>query len=736
VPAERGDLLPDVRPAAGTGEFFLFSDYSWVSLGSFTAPPWNRDGRAPVHWRWEYDARRGRWTLLLVLAPQVAFTRRDTLATGLPAELVPEITVVRAPGADLVPDQTEAVRLDEIIGVAEWVINGYRPEEEDYTAIEQYLGTNAIVLDVFKAQVLPRGDGVSIVHALNHWRVDVTLPENSPATFAYEIVQPTGFDPFAGAKNVLLGAAHFRVRVAGTGNVVVGGATTYSLVGEQLSTLRVEQAVLGLEEVPPQGADLSGLRAEVVELPATMSPGTVQVGQAAEFAIGMIPVVGSVVGLAHVGYMAATGHTLWGDEVSQSGVVAQGIFALLGCIGDTREAAEILAKVSERLYPGVKLVSLNPGPDARFVAQVAEATNGYVLEALERLKVSGEHMTLLHTLDETTAGLKPLSELGRLVEDTLWTTTSEVLSSGELPERMVTESLEWVHPANLDSFDALPLPRQHAIIDAYESVRSGVQRSSYLFDRMEPELAGALLGRMDEWRVGRVMNVFRTGFRPRRIAASFARYVSGRGPYNAVQWAASRIRGRDAAELELLLGKDFRSLVRQMDPEQLWNVSAEALAKWRTLPRGVDFYVDLTRKNRGTGLLFQSDHGLEYRFFRRTPGLSEELRISHADVRAVLVPANPAVAAQLPAADVLYAHSVKTAMLARLIPFGTESVFTLQEVLDAYTLVYVHWLNVPLPVYQGLVVDVLTDAAHELGQTLDLNIWPSSYLLNRNPSFR
>ena len=736
VPAEeRGALLEKLQPAEGTGELLIRTDYSWTSLASFAGPPWDRDGRTPVYWRYRYELLRGHYTLLLVAGPRVQLTVPDPLVSSLPPDLIPEITTIRAREADLVPDLGTPYRAEEIVGMPQWLINGYDPDATDQTDFEHYLGTFGIVPDVFKAQVVPRDNGVTIEHALNHWKLDISVPWDSPAAFAWEIVQPKGFDPFGGAKNYLLGAADFHLRLVCTSNVIVDGDTTYTIAGEAISHLQLDLATVALDEVPVQGADLSRgyLLRTVMDFPGRLSANSIQLLAGVEFALGFVPVVGSVISVAHLGYQAATGHTLWGETVTFRQLLLHGMFALLGCRADAPEAAEILQKISGRLYPGLKLVSLNPGPDPRFVAQIEEAANAYVLDAIERLS-SEDYSKALQTLDDVAADVKPLTELGTLLDDVLYPTTVE-LEAGKVPDLLITQSLEWINPVNLEGFEAMPLPRQQVVIDAYRSILGGTQAPSLLFDRLEPELATQLTNRIDEWRVGRVLNVFFTGFRSASLRQAFARYVAGGGHYNAVQWAATRMDRANVQQLALALGSDFRSLLRQLDPDHVWNVTKDAAAHFAANGKVPDFYSTLSKDNRGFGLLFESDHGIEFRFFRRQLDL-EDFQLAYAHVQALLVPKNPIVAAQLPADIVYYAHSVKTAMLARLIPHGFESAYTLQEVLDAYTLVYVHWLKVPLPIYQALVVDTFTGLAKELGVQLDLVIRTEGELLARNPSFR
>lgn len=368
-------------------------------------------------------------------------------------------------------------------------------------------------------------------------------------------------------------------------------------------------------------------------------------------------------------------------------------------------------------------------------AEVEEAANAYVLEAVERMS-SGEYMHALGTLDEYSLGRKTAAELGAAFDEVVYRSYTAVVDSGDLPDRLLVDSFSWIHPANFDGFDALPLPRQHTIVDAYQSVLSGIHPPSYLFERLEPELFGQFTSRLDEWRAGRVLNTFFSGFRPRVLSEGFARYRSmTRAPYNAVQWAISRMRGRYAEALQLEIGSDFRELLRRVDPEKLWQVSDTALEHFLKLHDKPDFYIDLRKLNSGFGLLFEIDHGIEYRFWRGFPGF-EDFHLPYDHVQSLLVAKNPIVASQLPQDAVFYAHSVKTTLLARLIPHGAEAAYTLQEVLDAHTIVFIYQLKVPYELYSNIVLDTFVDLANELDVTLDLTLTTLDQLQRRNPSFR
>lgn len=356
---QRGALLPQLRPADGEGQFFVRSDYTWGLVASFTAPPWHRDGRTPVFWRYQYDPDRRRYTLFLVAAPQVQLTRVDVLTSSLPLDLFPSVVVIRARDADRVPEIEAPFHVDQFLGRPEWVINGVDPDSEDYTDLQQFIVRTAMVPDFQKALVRPRANGVTIEHALNHWRVDIYVPWDAPAAFAYEIVRPTGFDPFAGPTNVVRGAAQFRIRVVYTSNVIVEGFVTRTFVGEEiLSTVALDEAVVPLGNVPHNGSDLSKgyMLRPFTGFRHQLSPRSKAQTTVVELWVGLIPIVGTVADVAHVAYKAGTGQSIWGETVTADEIRLEGAFALLGTVSEVHDATKLLRGISDRLFPGAKLV--------------------------------------------------------------------------------------------------------------------------------------------------------------------------------------------------------------------------------------------------------------------------------------------------------------------------------------------------------------------------------------------
>jgi hypothetical protein len=164
---------------------------------------------------------------------------------------------------------------------------------------------------------------------------------------------------------------------------------------------------------------------------------------------------------------------------------------------------------------------------------------------------------------------------------------------------------------------------------------------------------------------------------------------------NALEWAI-RTRSKTArAELARLFGKDYRSVLRSLKSRRVVTRLTEAeIAKFDELVQlGVTDYITLSRANTGFGHLYEIDHLLEQRFWRNNPNV-----VSALDERghsfAYVVPKNPRIAALLQAGvpdsvpHIRYVHTVKTKALRDLIPYGSEHLYSIQQIWDAHIVTF------------------------------------------------
>lgn len=744
--ALRGSLQAQLSPAAGTGRLLILapSPYGTGASGeinagflghevvTWEAPPWGVTTRMPVAWTYQQDPPRRRNLLYVVAGPEV---RLDVhwdiaLASGLPTDLIPELCVLRAQSTSLVPDPGAPFRVTDLIGAPERLVNGRDPDDENQPAplageayIVDYLGLPA----VDRATISPRPEGVVIDHSLGHWQLALRAPLREPARFAYEIVHARQPD--------ILNRAVFHVRVVRTSNVQLDGFVCATFVRELLSTLVVEDAVVTYSEVPEQGSALGGkFRFRRYEgLPTRFSPASARTGEAVEMILGAVPIIGSVIDLAHLIYAGSTGETFWGEQIGGERLFAMGVFALLGVVFDADEGLQILKKISDRLAPGADLVKLNPGLAAWLQIPTRVTANPYLLAAIESLG-PGRLRPMLDELDGFTAGRRTVGELTDTLAKVVLPAYDEAVSLSLAPNGVFREAFDTIHPAELDGFADLGLRKRADILDAFELHRVGARPIEDVLGELEGALWKPLGEALDEWRVWRVFDFGFDGLTRRLLNQGFFAYITRKaGQKNAVQWAIAQRTGRYADELVKILGADYRNLLKRVAPEKWLNVDDAARAHFAATGNRPNFYRDLVDANESYGHLFEADHLLEKRFIEGAKVEFDDFALDVSDFQAILVPKNPAVAAQLPFS--YYNHQAKTQALRRLIPNGMESTFTLQEIYDAYLLVYIYELRVPHDAFRQLAFDFFAELRKVSGEPLDRRLLAERNLYARNPRF-
>jgi len=192
-------------------------------------------------------------------------------------------------------------------------------------------------------------------------------------------------------------------------------------------------------------------------------------------------------------------------------------------------------------------------------------------------------------------------------------------------------------------------------------------------------------------RVEQALTADLRNFRDETLASGYNNYVSKqKGAHTGViEWALKQNRnGRYYAELERELGGDFKNMLRDSRKNTLLNpkpLSAEELAHYDRLIARIEDWGTLSKVNKGHGRFFELDHNPEQRFFRNDP------RVHSFDEKSlgmvIPVPKNPAVASRMPGRPIQYVHTLKTRMLADLIPNGREAEFTVQQIWDAHAFV-------------------------------------------------
>jgi hypothetical protein len=386
------------------------------------------------------------------------------------------------------------------------------------------------------------------------------------------------------------------------------------------------------------------------------------------------------------------------------------------------------------LHPDSKLLSEQAGQvlsDATR-SQVEESTDARLLEAMRSLPDESQR-EVAQALEDYTVGLRSADELSSTFHVVVNAAFDEAASATLLPDRTLTEALGYLHPTQLDGFDAMPSTLQHQVLDTYRSVVVGGKPPRLVIDTLSPELNAGFESFLDQWRMLGAFNVFNDGFRSPVLAEGFARYVSTGKAKNAVQWAVAQRSGRYVEELVRVIGGDFRTVIKNAAPKLYLEVSAVARAHFENLANVPLIYSELRQANSGFGNLFEVDHILEQRFFHKPE--FEDYFNRHVDqFWSLLVPKNPTVGRQL-APHFYYVHSVKTQYLRRLIPNGREAAFTLQEIYDAYVFVMIWQLDVPVHMFSASVTDTFTELSQLSGEAFNPSILDVGGLYARHPTW-
>jgi hypothetical protein len=238
-----------------------------------------------------------------------------------------------------------------------------------------------------------------------------------------------------------------------------------------------------------------------------------------------------------------------------------------------------------------------------------------------------------------------------------------------------------------------------------------------------------------------VFNVYFDGFHDARLEKMYAAYVARKQrmrltPKSPVEWAAAQRSGLAYDLLLQELGGDFADQIRRYAADTYWRISdsvADEFARVSAVPRA---YEDITVNY---GRYLERDHALEQRFAKYFEEKLKkgQLELLRQQYQAVVVPRNPAVARQLTERGMqyYYVHSVKTRLMQRVIPHGTETAYRLQEIYEAHVIVF-YKLGLKREMVQSIVLGDLKQLSEFIGEPfVDTSYMTLERLLLKNPKF-
>jgi hypothetical protein len=749
------EMLPVLFPVCGAGSLYLRAQVTgsgapiWEKVVDFIGLPWHRDGRQPASWWLEYSPKLQRPILFVAAAPEVEVFQPGSVRY-LPVWHVPQLQVVRVASADLVPRPGLPVRLHELIGQERHLTNGVDPADPELTVEEQFI-LNHATADV-PVVIQPALNSVRIRHQRGHWDCKLRIEQpNLPGGFVYQVLPahlepapPPGIDPPA---RVIAnqpgmpadGDFAITLRVVTTPGVRVelmkADHPTQSTLSpfETVSEVHLLHAEVEPRFLPLPGDDLGTFMLdEITTWDSGLSDDARFWAMVLEAAVGFVPVVGTVMDLAQLAYMAGYGETFWGEDASSEEIFKHGVFSLLGVAVDARDAVRLF-KLAGELYPGAKLASLNPGLDEAYAWTVGRVADPVLLDTMAKLP--SEARGKLFGALESFASKGDAAGVVKTFDEVVTAPYRLALDNDIVPEVVHARAFEAIHPASLSSFDGLATSEQDAILDLFVAYRAGTRTVSSVLDGLAPALRLEYDELFDLWRASLVFDANFQGFTVWLLQEGYRRYLARGGTRNAVQWAAAQQTGRYIDLLTQLLGRSYGRLLEKVAAEQYWEVSQTARLLFEQLANQPMRYRSLRGKlPTGLGSWLQVDHVFEKRFMKR-PQFAEFEIPNPDDFTSLLVARNPAVASQL-ASHAYYVHSVKTELLRRLIPHHLENGYRLQQIVDAYHIVFRHQLGLSRDVFEGLLLDDFR-ALRELGhETFTYRHNESlASILRRNPGF-
>lgn len=427
-----------------------------------------------------------------------------------------------------------------------------------------------------------------------------------------------------------------------------------------------------------------------------------------QMGIGFIPVLGQLYDVADIISIAVTGRDLMGAKASKTDIALIAAFSLFGVLGDAARTVDLgqATRIAQHLFPGAKIVSLNPNFVRTFVraimdgspalrhaaAGLADEIGPQTLRDMDRLMLAAQQKGLD---DATRAGIE--AELA-----TLATTFNEAISN-----RMIRNARD------------IPFDRQPATLDLLRSYQAQFRVVLAGIEDLDIEVIDAVLVRWDEAhaldqldsllaaidevnaRAGKALrdaiceriaeDVNNDPVIWRRAAAYFA----GHGkPYTPLGYLVNIAGpGTEAREVfDLKYGRAAFDLIKGRTRPDIDQLIAEFEPQIRELIYDRRTYYqhrELIRQFPGLGYILNSDHLLEARFRKvaRNGG-----SIDPGAFLAMLVPPNAETAEKLARRGIQlgwYVHQAKTARINELLPQRVAD-YEIQEIADAYQLFWVH----------------------------------------------
>lgn len=562
-----------------------------------------------------------------------------------PVYLEPKVTIFRVQNPSLMPDLFDPSTMMSSIGEPHIVLPGDNAEaidkddfnvsgELDFKKLTGHRGRSEIATGIL---VLPQPQGV-VFQALNNWfYLTIKVKDtNRPGCFAYKVMTSGATKAF---------------HIEHDGNVKI---EVKPVDAKSTKPIKVYAKQHGNSaNVPAQGDPMHFVKESFkkVDVPDTANTSLVLATQlVVETLMGFVPVIGDLYQFGQLGYMCATGEDFWGNKVSHAQIVAYGALSLVG------SGAPIL------MQRAAMRSSLQALEGAESIAGGMQTSNGVALAAMRHVDDVVSHV----------GGNRLVREVNVLAQSQ----REKILGP---------------------------------VLDAVTSTKNAAQASENAAELLHNGIAAAkkadqvVSNAIDDIRTASMLTSDGKSFQNQYLRFEYDKYRAtvGKNAQNPLKWLASGSRNPWVDKYcRTLFGGDYKTIVRESLKRN--SVPATMTAKHikhydDIMEKGVGNYGELGRKAKAAGVtgfrqFFELDHLVEQRFLKRFPDYTDAFAKGQA-FSTFLVPKNAAVAAEMVKVAkesrlITYVHVVKTRMLSRLIPFGAEHLYTVQQIADAtlYTL--------------------------------------------------
>lgn len=467
-----------------------------------------------------------------------------------------------------------------------------------------------------------------------------------------------------------------------------------------------------------------------------------------EFAIGMLPLVGTLYDIAGAIYIQSTGRSWWGDRRELGWMDLLGIGAIgFGILDDLASASRQFSRAFETFErvasspPLMRSIARQIDPPLRPQFDIAPPTSRHAAEEATEAVTAGR-------------AARPRVQEAPGADPSIYSTRGrEVLAQAAARARAVAGRTardvgRMIDELDLHAFQIISDELLNEAADVRHAVLNALTRTQVIeaLLRVSSETLERILRQHERVRLLRVLSPDFRSFNNQLLHRGYLAYLSkraarGEGTISAITWLSWQTTGTYAEELRRILGRGFGARIRSGAARGLGSdLDEAALRIFNDLQNQIVPYTDLVRLRTASatptldpGAFWDADHLLEKRFIH-----SLRDRITAFDtgsLSALLVPKHQGILARMqevsPTRIVTYDHSTKTQLMRALIPYTEPDRFSLQQWWDAHVFVY---LQLPVPNRDPVLAALRRDfdrLAEALGESYtarlvyhDLNLVP------------